>query len=262
MSKSNAPPVFIRSVIYEEKNSITVTKALKERDTTERAQFVVHLTDDTCRTIEYHTFDGPVNPGKIKIVPTSFKFRLTIKATQFNINDELGYEYKKFEKWLMTQAGYEGTPLVDGKHDQDEFVKHCVAHLIIHGKRPDFTEKMSLLIKLNLRTPNTKDKEIFEFAKHNVLADIHRLRKDDEIHATTVGAKLPTTLDTYEIIQAAEHPVQYGIMHFSKIHVGNQIYVHVRVHEYSDGNLEFHAIDTSRDSAAWTKTDPLVYFDF
>ncbi|KAH6565848.1 hypothetical protein BASA62_007027 [Batrachochytrium salamandrivorans] len=132
----------------------------------------------------------------------------------------------------------------------------------MNGQRPDFTEKASLVIKLTLRTPSSKDNEMFLKTKNDLQATIRRLKKTDETHATSVAAKLPLNISVFKVIQVASHQVSYGVFHFAKILVGNEVYVHVRIHEYFDGNLQYHSIDTTRDTASWGKADPLVYFDF
>ncbi|KAI8924384.1 hypothetical protein BC831DRAFT_465956 [Entophlyctis helioformis] len=256
--------VYIRSAVFEEKNSKDASaKALAEKDRTVRAQLVVHLTDGTSRTIEYHTFDGAANPGTIKITQSSFKFVLTVTALQFEVNKPgAGYEWAKFEKWVLSKSGFQNTPLVDGSHDQDDFVKACVAHLEATGTRPDFSEKVSSIIKLSLHAPSAEEVQMFNMIKNNIARKIRDLKKTDEEHSTNVADRLPSTLTTYTVVEAAVHQVEYGFQHFAKIHVGGDVYVHARLHEFSDGNIEYHSIDTTRDTAAWSKDTALVYFDF
>eukprot|EP00842_Homolaphlyctis_polyrhiza_P004435 jgi/Hompol1/4993/HPOL_001095-RA len=209
--------VYIRSVVAEEKNIQGASaKALQEKDTTVRAQFVVHLTDGSSRAIEYHTFDGPNKPGHIKITHGTVRFILLVKSIQFNIDKSVAYEWAKFENWLLNKSGYENTPLVANTHDQDAFVKHAIAHLQAHTQRPDFTEKASVEIPISVHAPSAKETEIFNSAKSAVQDAIARLKSQDTIHSTHVADKLPSTLSTYQVIQSAVHTVDYGFIHFAK----------------------------------------------
>jgi hypothetical protein len=248
--------MFIKSVTFEEVNPIVNPTKRNQPDLKDRFFFVVRV-DTKPFTVEY---TDPVDekPGFVKITPGAAKFHEMITSMEFEDDKELGYAFKDFENWLMKKSGYHNMPM-SKTLNQYTFVPVCIEHLTKMCIRESSVERLSLEIPLTVHQPTADDIKMFQDEKKDVEQRIALLKKRDKTHNTTVAKDVE--LSSYELLQKAEHQVMYGTMHFAKIKIGTHC-IHVRLHEFLNGKVEFHSIDTTRHSMLWKVEDPLVYFDY
>jgi hypothetical protein len=248
--------MFIKSVTFEEINPLLNPTKRNQPNLKDRFFFVVRV-DTKPFTIE---FTDPIDdkPGFVKITPGAAKFHEMITSMEFEDDNTIGYKFSDFENWLLKKSGYHNTCITE-HHNQYSFVPVCIEHLTKHCIRNSSVERVSLEIPLTVHDPSEKQIEMFKNLKGKVKERIELFQKRDKVHNTTVAKGV--LLNTFELMKTAEHKVMYGTMHFGKIRIGNDT-IHVRLHEFLDGKVDFHSIDTTRYSMVWAIQDPLVYFDY
>jgi hypothetical protein len=106
------------------------------------------------------------------------------------------------------------------------------------------------MIKLDLKPATPDENAKFDQVKDDVEKRIAILKKRDAVHKTTVAAKVD--IKQFKLLSYAVHNVSYGTIHFGKVDVGGMS-VHVRIHQFHNGQCEFHSIDTTMNSCTWVR---------
>ncbi|KAF9186058.1 hypothetical protein BGZ51_007051 [Haplosporangium sp. Z 767] len=114
----------------------------------------------------------------------------------------------------------------------------------------------------SMNEPREADEEcvtIFRAVKDDIIAEIRKLNKDDEIHGLHRMDKLKNISEFTPVLYAYED-VAFGRNYFGKIHLGDEKYIHARVHKGIDNQIKFYSLWTEPDGAVWDKDTPLKYF--
>ncbi|KAG0261915.1 hypothetical protein BG011_000535 [Mortierella polycephala] len=114
----------------------------------------------------------------------------------------------------------------------------------------------------SMNEPREADEEcitIFRAVKDEIIAEIRKLNKDDEIHDLHRMDKLKNISEFTPVLYAYED-VAFGRTYFGKIHLGDEKYIHARVHKGVDNKITFYSLWTEPDGAVWDKDTPLKYF--
>jgi hypothetical protein len=248
--------MFIKSVTFEEVNPIINPTPRNLPKLKDRFYFVVRAGVQAY-TIEF-TDPPDDKPGFVKITGAASQFKEMITSMEFEDDKEIGYKFSDFEDWLMKKSGYHNSHISE-TNNQYTFVAVCIEHLTNHCIRYFDVERASLLIPITVHKPTAEQVKYFNQERAEVEARIRDLKKRDKIHKTTVANDV--VVSEFELLSTAEHVVMYGTMHFGKIKIGSNC-IHVRLHQFLNGTVQFHAIDTTRHSMVWKMEDPLVYFDY
>ncbi|KAI8892522.1 hypothetical protein BC833DRAFT_611440 [Globomyces pollinis-pini] len=248
----------IKSVVFEEVNPLYNPSKNNQPVLKDKFFFIVRTTDVKTYTIQYFDAPGDNKPGEIKITNGAAKFLEMVRALEFDTDPSVAYSWKDFENWLFKRTGYHET-VVSKDHNQYSFVQLCVDRLTAKCARPLTVERVASLIPLNVHDPTSKDIEIFAAVRSKLENQVEHLKKRDEVHKTELTKECH--IKSYELVASAEHPVLYGTIYFGKILIGD-VYIHARAHQFRNGDIEYHSLDTTRYSCVWKKEDPLVFFDY
>ncbi|ORX55688.1 hypothetical protein DM01DRAFT_1304250 [Hesseltinella vesiculosa] len=101
---------------------------------------------------------------------------------------------------------------------------------------------------------------VFHEVKEQVVAQIHKLRHDDQVHGLHEIDNLHK-ITIYKLYQYAVEEVSYGYNFFGKIEIDEGKFIHARAHKYHDGRIDFYSLHTEPENSIWTRDDPLVYFN-
>ncbi|ORZ06023.1 hypothetical protein BCR42DRAFT_427521 [Absidia repens] len=102
-------------------------------------------------------------------------------------------------------------------------------------------------------------KAVFHEVKEQVVAQLHKLRHDDQVHGLHEIDKLDK-ISLFKLYEYAVEEVAYGWNYFGKIEVDDGKFVHARAHKYHDGRVEFYSLHTEPENSIWSRDDPLKYF--
>ncbi|KAG0361938.1 hypothetical protein BC939DRAFT_438117 [Gamsiella multidivaricata] len=113
-----------------------------------------------------------------------------------------------------------------------------------------------------MTAPRPADKEcieVFRTVKDEVLAEIHRINREDDRHGLHEMDKLKHISEYTPVLYATED-VAFGRNYFAKIHLGDEKYIHARAHKSNEGVIDFYMLHTTPECAVWEKDTPLEYF--
>ncbi|KAJ1558928.1 hypothetical protein HK405_012722 [Cladochytrium tenue] len=196
---------------------------------------VVHLSDGKAKTVEYGDFDND-GIGTVRVIDGAETIHAMVEAHEFETEGGAGYPWPTFEKWIVNQSG-------------------C--------KRPAHVAHTAQTSKLDLKDPDADAVQVFEAVKNDVVEKLHDLHHKDLVHHTHVLDKLKN-VNAYKLVKYGTKTVEYGTIYFGKVYIGARNYVHVRAHKFHDASkpVEFHSIHLTRDSAIWSESSELVYFEY
>ncbi|KAJ3332549.1 hypothetical protein HDU76_013860 [Blyttiomyces sp. JEL0837] len=249
----------VESIVLREKSLHDVNPALGSQHSDLHHRFiVVHLSDGKAKTVEYGHFENTTT-GTIRIHEGAQTIHAMLEAHEFETN--LGYPWSKFEHWILHESGYQNTPW-SVNHQSETFNQLCLEHLNSHCKRPAHAAQAAADAKLDLKAPDADATAVFNAVKHDVIHKVHDLHKSDAVHHTHLFDK-SSHLTTYKLVQYAIREVDYGFIYFGKVNIGNNQYIHVRVHKFHDKSkpLLFHSVRVTRDTAIWGESAKLEFFD-
>ncbi|KAJ3012203.1 UNVERIFIED_CONTAM: hypothetical protein HDU68_001333 [Siphonaria sp. JEL0065] len=255
--------IYIQSVVLKEDDS----KDELNPGADHNDHMIVHLSNGQSKTIDYDLYTEGSDIGSIRILDGAKAIRAMLLAHEFETGNGKGYEWNKFQEWVLHKSGYQNTKWTN-THNSDSFNDHALKHLLANTHRPESLSALSENPKLeNLQPATPESTKLFLSVKPLVLAKVKQLQKWDDIHNThafddiegdsSVGA-------VFKLKQFGTRVVEYGTIFFGKVDIGKGRFLQVRVHKYHEGaekEVEFHSVRFTRDCGVWSEKAELVYFE-
>lgn len=101
---------------------------------------------------------------------------------------------------------------------------------------------MQVNLEVQEATPEIEALAESELVKHAAIHELHRLHHESTVHHFTERDKV-VHLSNWKVLYYAEEAVPHGVNYFMKVHLNDNLNIHIRVHKQLHHDVyDFHSL--------------------